>query len=144
MGEKPKKSSVEDAVASGNENIIEFLVSLNCSFSNTLIYAIQSHHNKLAFWLMDNYDQDPYSTTDCIKCYNIEMFFYFYFNPNCGYCSVHFDDPFLVSCSITSNYDLAMYLLSKGEDPLMQNEDGNNAIFYAYDQELKKLLEKYC
>ena len=139
----PYRDGIENAVLSGNENIIEFLASLDYSFNDTLDLAIMSHHNKIAFWLMENYEHDGISTTDCISWFNMEMFFYFHFNPNCGFCYPNFDDPYLVSCSIADNFDLAKYLLANGEDPLIENEWGQNAIEAAHNQELKNLLLNY-
>ena len=63
-------NTIRISVFGGDEQTIGFLSEQCHSFDNQLDTAIRSHHNKIGFWLMENY-----------KCEEIELpFGVFYLN----------------------------------------------------------------
>ena len=71
------------AVMGNSERVIDFLASKDVSFDSTLYTAVQYHHNKLAYWLIENYQHRvPVYLTDCVRYHNLEMFFYILYNDN--------------------------------------------------------------
>ena len=65
------------AVKGGKETIIEFLVEQGLSFDNQLENAIMAHQNKIAYWLIDNYNNKEVDLPSCIGYFNTDILLYF-------------------------------------------------------------------
>ena len=73
----PDAHAIQRAIEGGSEDVIEFLETNNCNFNGCMHFAIESHHNKIAKWLNENYVDNSFSITDCIRYFNTEMLIYF-------------------------------------------------------------------
>ena len=65
------------AVKGGNETVIEFLVSQGQRFDSQIELAIMSHHNSIAKWIMENYENAEMDLPSCIGYFNTEMLLFF-------------------------------------------------------------------
>ena len=83
---KLTKITIRDSVLNGSEELIEFLYQKGYTFEDTLQYAVEYHHNKLAKWLFENFGHHKFRASYCVKNNNSEMLLYFlnynYNDPN--------------------------------------------------------------
>ena len=66
------------SVASGSEEMIQFLIHNGYSFDGTFEVAVRYHHNSIAKWLYDNYN-NSYFNLPILECnFNTELFLFFF------------------------------------------------------------------
>ena len=65
------------SVRGGHEQMINFLWEQGHSFDRQLWEAVRWHHNKVAFWLMENFECDEIRLPICVWLFNTEMFLFF-------------------------------------------------------------------
>ena len=68
------------AIKGGNEAMLEFLVEQGLRFDYQLETAIMAHQNKIACWLLDNYDNEEIDLPSCIGYFNTDILLYFIYN----------------------------------------------------------------
>ena len=136
------QETVKYAVASGNEDIIEFLVSKRYNFDNMLFYAIVNHHNDIAKWLMDNYHcEKNIFLPDCIQLFNTEMFLFIMDekNKNVNEKNYYTMTPLMIA-AVQNNIPLCKFMLSIGANIYCSDDLGQMAIDLATTDEMRALL----
>ena len=124
------------AVQSGNENVIEFLISKGRSFDNLLNVAVQSHQNSICRWLYDNYCDNKLTLPYTILSYNTEMFLFFLEDCNWDINSLQAEITCLDSAIFHNDVDLANFIIQKGGTAT------DKGITKATQKDIKQLLIK--
>ena len=133
--------TLECAIQSGNEELIEFLVTKHIVFNKMLFAALVNHRNKIARWLIDSYhcEEDIY-LPDLIQIFNTEMFINFIKTGRDVNEKNYMNMTALMVAAVQNNITLARYLISVGADRYHCDEVGQMAYHYATNEEMKSLL----
>ena len=142
-GMKIKNDAIGWAVSGGSEELMDFFSSKGFSFHHFLLNAIQFHHNSIARWLVENYNDDFAKVMYCAMHFNTELLIFFVND-----LKWHINDQDLKSRRTAlhwavMNNDLleTKFLLSKGADKNRKDYDLKKPIAYAKDEEIIKILE---
>ena len=108
--------TIEYAVKGGNEPVIEFLSSHGCDFNNQAELAVISHHNKIAIWIMENYQNKEIDLPLCICYFNTDILLYFVYCLNRSFNERDFyKEKFLQFATEHDNKILCDYIASQYE-----------------------------
>ena len=130
--------AILNSIKGGSRKVIDYFVSKDISFDNMLTPAIESHQNKIAKWLYENYSDNQFNITCCVRSFNTEMLLYFLDNQIYDINEV---DSFHKSCLhfAISNNDmyLAYYLIHKGINSTLRDSFDKTAFDYAESKEIQ-------
>ena len=140
-----EQSSIISAVRGGNEEIISLLASHGYSFEGMHFHAIDSHHNKLAIWLTEQYPKglDSIHLTDIVQCFNTEMFLHFV---NDLKIDINEQDNYIYVSSLMllseqNNIILVQYAIKDlHADTQLKDYSHRTALDYATSEEMKEFL----
>ena len=135
------QGSLQKCVEGGSEEVIAFLISLNYSFNNLLRYAIENHHNTIARFLYQNYDDSSFRLPNQLFYYNTEMLLYFidYIKYDINEQNLN-GETLLHIYSINNDVLPVKFLLAKGADKNIADSSGNKPIDNAYSTAMKNAL----
>ena len=131
---------LEWVIAGGHEPIIEFLASKGHSFDRKLIFAVGYHHNKIAYWLIDNYRCENIKMPMCVHFFNTEIFF-FLLQRGRSVDETEIADKTSLILAVQMNYiPLIQLLIDNGANPMILDAYDYPALHYAHTQEVKQKL----
>ena len=134
-------SAVEYAVQSGSEDAIQFLESQGFLFENMVGVAVQYHHNSLAKWIYENYQNSIFSLTECVESFNTEMLLYFINELNVDINQQHPSGMTILHYAVILNdVPLVRYLLHKGANKDITDHFGKTGFDYAESEEMKTFI----
>ena len=134
-------SSIEFAVQSGSEDIIQFLESQGHSFDNTVGIAVQYHYNSLVKWIYENFKNPSFRITECVESFNTEILLYFINELNIDINQKNNSEMTILHYGIIQNdVPLVRYLLHKGADKEIKDSSGKTAFDYAESEEMKTFI----
>ena len=132
---------VSYAIDSGSEEMIGLLVQMGYSFNNLIYDAIMYHHNRIAKWLWENYEDQNFELPYCVYRMNTEMLLYFLNEQN---RDINERDVLKATClHYSSQQDdlwLTIYLLLKGINPYIRNKYYKTALDYAETKEMSEIF----
>ena len=139
---KITKQAILKAFRNGSEEVIEFLHQKGYPFTNCLETAIRYHHNDIAKWLVDNYNDKYFFTPYCVVAMNTEMLLFFINALNKNINEQDLEKKTCLHYAVMNNdILLTKYLLLKGIDKSIIDFSGQTAFQKAYTEEMKKLFE---
>ncbi|KAH0789266.1 ankyrin repeat domain protein [Histomonas meleagridis] len=134
--------TINSAVDGGSEEVISYLESIGISFDQTIIHAIAFHHNNIAKTLFKKYENKGFKLSRCVQWFNTEMLIYFI--NECD-LDVNQEDNGKRTCLHYAVYNndlnVVNYLLIKGADKNLVDDNGNSAMDFARTEKMKNLIK---
>ena len=129
------------AVEGGSENIIELLSTKEYSFKGMLKNAIEFHQNKIAKWLYENYEDSTFTLPYCVKMFNTEMLIYFINECNRGVNELNQNGQTCLHQSVIIYDTITIkYLINKGINPNIEDNEGKISYYMTQSKEIKNLI----
>ena len=138
------RSTIWRSVIGGDEQMIGFLSEQGHSFDNQLEHAVRCHHNKIGFWLMENYKCEEIDLPFCVYFFNTEMFLHFLIDRERNINETDWAGrTSVIYASQLNNIPIAEFLVSKEETEIRLEDDyGKTAIDFAITKEMREILTK--
>ena len=133
------RNDIEYTVRGGSEAIIELLQSNDYQFHGCFAIAIRYHKNNVARWLYENYHSHVDTLPYYIQFFNTEMFFFFFKSEEINQTN-HLNETSLHYASRHNSITLVKFLILKGADKTIKDENGNTSYDVAPTNEMKVLL----
>ena len=139
------QNSLNCAIMGGHEDVIDFLERKGYSFHYCINIAIKYHHNQIAIWLYENYENIKEELLfSCASLMNTELFLYF---ASIRESSLGKIDTFKKNClhytAQVNNLLLAEYLLIKGVNQTIRCIASGTPFQISQTNAMKKLLKRY-
>ena len=134
----------KSSVKSGNEEIVELIVSKDLSYQECLEIAIQYHRNELAQWIITNYETEQNYLSITILSYNTLAFLYYY---NKDKKEVR-DDGItpLIHAAMNGNVPITRFILDDGANVNTTSSTRKTPLMFAsqngFTEIIKLLLER--
>ena len=128
---------------SGSKSVLRIMDHAGFTFENTLIFAVLGHQNRVAEWLLQKYDQSSFKMPKCVFFNNTFMLFRLMSMDETNK-RINEQDELGKTCLHwaveKNNFVIAAYLLLKGIDKNIKDENNKIASDYAESEDIKSLF----
>ena len=135
---------IRRSVEGGYEQTIEFLSEQGHSFDDLIYGAILSHHNRIGFWILENYENDTNRLiSESVYSFNTEMFLFFLLEQgrSINETSYYPGKTPLIHSVESNNIPLVRFILSQeGVDVTPKDNEGKTALEYSEAAEIKEMI----
>jgi hypothetical protein len=138
------RETISYAIQGGHEQTIAFLSEQGHSFDRQLWNAIRYHQNRVAFWLMDNFECEHIELPFCVCWFNTEMFLFFLIEEKRDINERWaIESTSLMWAARYNNIALARFILSiDGVDASAKDSNGRTALDYAPTNEMRAIISE--